>query len=81
MKAVKIYPLFGVGQTTGQDKSKQVQDLMHMHQMEPNWSLPTLRCLFQTEQLCSIGSGAVESAVNKLTADYKFQAQNGTWNP
>lgn len=37
---------------------------------------------YQAEQLCSIGSRAVESAVQrKLTVAYKFQAQNGTWSP
>jgi hypothetical protein len=42
MKATDIYQLFGVGQSTGQGKSKQIRDLMRMHQMNPNWSLPSL---------------------------------------
>jgi hypothetical protein len=42
MKATDIYQLFGVGQSTGQGKSKQIRDLMHLHQMDPNWSLPSM---------------------------------------
>jgi hypothetical protein len=42
MKATDIYSAFGIGQSTGQGKSKQIRDLMDMHQMDPNWSLPSL---------------------------------------
>lgn len=42
MKATDIYQLFGVGQSTGQGKSKQISDVMKMHQMDPNWSLPSM---------------------------------------
>jgi hypothetical protein len=41
MKATEIYQAFGVSQSTGQAKSKQIRDLMHMHQMDPSWCLPS----------------------------------------
>lgn len=42
MKATDIYQAFGVGQSTGQGKSKQIRDLMHMHQMDVDWCLPSM---------------------------------------
>ena len=41
MKATELYKHFGVGQSTGQGKSKQIRDMMKMHQMDPNWCLPS----------------------------------------
>jgi hypothetical protein len=41
MKPTEIYNTFGVGQSTGQGKSKQIRDLMKIHQMDPNWTLPS----------------------------------------
>ena len=41
MKASEVYEHFGVGQSTGQTKSKQIRDLMDMYQMDPNWCLPS----------------------------------------
>jgi hypothetical protein len=40
-KATQIYDYFGIGQSTGQAKSKQIRDLMKMHQFDPNWTLPS----------------------------------------
>ncbi|VAW49324.1 hypothetical protein MNBD_GAMMA04-1508 [hydrothermal vent metagenome] len=37
--ASDLYKEFGVGQSTGQGKSKQVRDTLKMYQMDPNWSL------------------------------------------
>lgn len=42
LKATDVYQLFGVGQSTGQGKSKQIRDLMHMSQMDPDWCLPSM---------------------------------------
>jgi hypothetical protein len=42
MKATEIYNAFGIGQSTGQGKSKQIRDIMNMHQMDPDWSLPSM---------------------------------------
>lgn len=41
MKASEIYQAFGVSSSTGQSKSKQIRDLMKMHQMDPDWCLPS----------------------------------------
>jgi hypothetical protein len=41
MKATEIYQGFGVSQSTGQAKSKQIRDLMNIHQMDPTWCLPS----------------------------------------
>jgi hypothetical protein len=41
IKANELYQHFGVGQSTGQGKSKQIRDMMNMHQMDPNWCLPS----------------------------------------
>ena len=37
----ELYKAFGVSASTGQAKSKQVRDTLKMHQMDPNWSLPS----------------------------------------
>jgi len=29
-------------ESTGQGKSKQIRDFMKMHQMDPNWSVPSM---------------------------------------
>jgi hypothetical protein len=40
-KAPDIYSYFGVAPTTGQSKSKEVRDLLKMHQFSPEWTLPS----------------------------------------
>lgn len=42
IKAMDLYQAFGVGQSTGQGKSKQIREMMNMHQMDPNWCLPRM---------------------------------------
>ncbi|NBD33433.1 MAG: hypothetical protein GVY17_10820 [Cyanobacteria bacterium] len=42
LKAKEVYEGFGVAESTGQGKSKQIRDLMKMHQMDPNWSVPSM---------------------------------------
>lgn len=37
MNASEIYQQFGVSQSTGSAKSKQIRDAMGMYQMEPKW--------------------------------------------
>lgn len=37
MKATDLYEAFGVSQSTGQGKSKQVRDILDVIQMEPDW--------------------------------------------
>jgi hypothetical protein len=41
ISAKELYKIFGVGESTGQGKSKVVRDTLKMHQMDPNWSLPS----------------------------------------
>jgi Domain of unknown function (DUF6398)/Plasmid pRiA4b ORF-3-like protein len=41
MKATDIYKGFGVSASTGQAKSKLVRDTLNMHQMDPDWCLPS----------------------------------------
>ena len=41
IKATELYKHFGVGQSTGQGKSKQIRDMMKMSQMCPDWCLPS----------------------------------------
>jgi len=39
IRASDLYKKFGIGQSTGQSKSKAVRDLLDMYQFDPNWSL------------------------------------------
>ena len=41
MKAADLYRAFGVGQSTGQGKSKLVRDVLKMGQLDPAWTLPS----------------------------------------
>jgi len=41
ISASELYTKFGIGQSTGQSKSKIIRDLLKMHQMDPNWTLPS----------------------------------------
>ncbi len=41
IKATELYKYFGVGQSTGQGKSKQIRDMMKMSQISPDWCLPS----------------------------------------
>ncbi|MGH8547051.1 MAG: DUF6398 domain-containing protein [Methylococcales bacterium] len=41
MSASDLYNAFGVGQSTGQAKSKLVRRVLGMHQLSPNWTLPS----------------------------------------
>jgi len=41
MSAINLYKKFGVGQSTGQGKSKAVRDILKIFQSDPNWSLPS----------------------------------------
>ncbi|MEM9907138.1 MAG: DUF6398 domain-containing protein [Cyanobacteria bacterium P01_D01_bin.44] len=41
MKASELYKAFGVSASTGGNKSKQIRDVMKMHQMDPNWYRPS----------------------------------------
>lgn len=40
-KAPEIHAYFGVAASTGSNKSKEVRDLLKMHQMCPEWTLPS----------------------------------------
>ena len=44
MSASDLYKAFGVGESTGQGKSKAVRDLLGMGQMDPDWCLPSKLC-------------------------------------
>ena len=39
-KAKAIYDFFGIGESTGQNKSKEIRDLLKMGPMSPEWTLP-----------------------------------------
>jgi hypothetical protein len=41
LKASEIYRIFGISESTGQAKSKQIRDLMDIHQMDRHWCLPS----------------------------------------
>jgi hypothetical protein len=41
MKAADLYRTFGIGQSTGQGKSKLVRDVLKMGQLDPVWTLPS----------------------------------------
>jgi hypothetical protein len=41
VSAKELYNWFGVSSSTGQSKSKQVRDILDMHQMDPDWCLPS----------------------------------------
>ena len=41
IKATELYKNFGIGQSTGQGKSKQIRDMMNMSQLSPDWCLPS----------------------------------------
>ncbi len=40
-KSANIYSYFGVGASTGQGKSKEIRDLLNMHQFSSDWMLPS----------------------------------------
>lgn len=39
INSIELYKQFGVGQSTGQGKSKFVRDILGMNQFDPNWML------------------------------------------
>ena len=41
MKASDVYARFGIGQSTGQGKSKLVRDALKTGQLDPAWTLPS----------------------------------------
>lgn len=40
-KPMVIYDFFGIGESTGQNKSKEIRDLLKMGPMSPEWTLPS----------------------------------------
>jgi len=36
-----IYTFFGIGESTGQNKSKEIRDMLKMGPMSPEWTLPS----------------------------------------
>ncbi len=41
MTMSELYKLFGVSASSGGSKSKQVREIMNMHQLDPEWCLPS----------------------------------------
>ncbi len=41
ISATNLYKKFGVGQSTGQGKSKAVRDALKINPFDPNWTLPS----------------------------------------
>lgn len=41
MKAKELYNKFGVSESNGSSKSKQIRDLMKIGVLDPNWTLPS----------------------------------------
>lgn len=40
-KPKAIYEFFGIGESTGQNKSREIRDLLKMGPMSPEWTLPS----------------------------------------
>ena len=40
-KSKTIYEFFGIAESTGQNKSKEIRDLLKMRQMSSEWTLPS----------------------------------------
>ena len=40
-KSKAIYEFFGIAESTGQNKSKEIRDILNMGPMSPEWSLPS----------------------------------------
>ena len=40
-KSKVIYEFFGIGESTGQNKSKEIRDTLKMGPMSPEWTLPS----------------------------------------
>lgn len=40
-KSKTIYEFFGIADSTGQNKSKEIRDMLKMGQMSPDWTLPS----------------------------------------
>lgn len=40
-KSKAIYEVFGIGESTGQNKSREIRDLLKMGPMSPEWTLPS----------------------------------------
>ncbi len=41
IKSKDMYEWFGISESTGGSKSKQIRDLFKMSQLDPNWTLPS----------------------------------------
>jgi hypothetical protein len=42
MRADELCAAFGVSQSSGSNKAKQIRDMFKMYQMDPNWCLPSM---------------------------------------
>ena len=42
MRADELCAAFGVSQSSSSNKAKLIRDMLNMHQMDPNWCLPSL---------------------------------------
>jgi hypothetical protein len=42
MRADELCAAFGVSQSSGSNKAKLIRDMFKMHQMDPDWCLPSL---------------------------------------
>ena len=41
MRADELCAVFGVSQSSGSNKAKQIRDMLNMYQLDPNWCLPS----------------------------------------
>jgi hypothetical protein len=41
-KSKTIYEFYGIADSTGQNKSKEIRDMLKMGQLSPDWTLPSL---------------------------------------
>jgi len=41
MRADELCAVFGVSQSSGANKAKQIRDMLKMYQLDPNWCLPS----------------------------------------
>jgi hypothetical protein len=42
MRADELCAVFGVSQSSGANKAKNIRDLLKIHQFDPDWCLPSL---------------------------------------
>ena len=66
MTMKEFYQNFGVSESTGSSKSKQIRDLLDIVQMDPDWCTSRL---LENNPLAQMKSLIIESLMGKLSAE------------